>query len=184
MLVAQNRRENLHLKSKAHPGGHRADSRRLRTSDADPWTSSAEPSLPAAAAIKSWDWRPTPSAGTAGAVAVAALVAACANPTTWCRPSSAAVAAHGCRRMQQPAQSRPAASSLLFSSSTAFALRSSTPSTANTSALSSPRPRGRLASSTNGGMGPRWGRSDGGCACGLVHGIGFRLFSRPLDGLW
>jgi hypothetical protein len=28
------------------------------------------------------------------------------------------------------------------------------------------------------------GRSDGGCACGLVRGIGFRLFSRPLDGLW
>jgi hypothetical protein len=37
---------------------------------------------------------------------------------------------------------------------------------------------------TSGGMGPRWGRSDGGCACGLVHGIGFRLFGRPLDGLW
>jgi hypothetical protein len=28
------------------------------------------------------------------------------------------------------------------------------------------------------------GRSDGGCACGLVRGIGFRLFSRPLDRLW
>jgi hypothetical protein len=34
------------------------------------------------------------------------------------------------------------------------------------------------------GMGPRWGRSDGGCACGLVCGIRFHLFSRPLDGLW
>jgi len=37
--------------------------------------------------------------------------------------------------------------------------------------LSSPRPRGGVASSTSGGMGPRWGRSDGGCACGLVRGI-------------
>jgi hypothetical protein len=34
-----------------------------------------------------------------------------------------------------------------------------------------------------GGIGSRWGRSDGGCACGLVRGIGFRLFSRPLAGL-
>jgi hypothetical protein len=90
MLVAQNRRENLHIKSKAHSGGHRADSRRLRTGDADPWTSSAGPSLPAAAAIRSWDWRPTPSAGAAGAVVAAVLVAACANPTTWCRTSSVA----------------------------------------------------------------------------------------------
>jgi hypothetical protein len=59
---------------------------------------------------------------------------------------------------RRPAQSHPAASPLLFSSSTAFVLRSSTPSTANTSALSSPRPRGGVASSTSGGMGPQWGR--------------------------
>lgn len=97
---------------------------------------SAESGVPPAAR------RSLPSSARAGSASRTPFLAArwrvAGRPRTGDDEGGGQGRAGGTPVSRRPAQSRPATSSLLFSSSLAFALRSSTPSTANTPALSYP----------------------------------------------